>query len=126
LQFCFGQFHFQRPRFTIQFKGSRTNRAATAVWPLWSCNATTLASVLSDPSAFSTRNCVANSSGMRDVNMTSRGVPNSITVSSLQTSPAESIPVTRTGIWTGVASGKNWASLPAHDSPAEIDATLAS
>ena len=32
----------------------------------------------------------------------------------------------RTGIWTGVASGKNWASFPAHDSPAETDATLAS
>src|SRR6266496_2401059 len=34
LQACFRKLHLQRPRFTIQFKGSRTKRAATAVCPL--------------------------------------------------------------------------------------------
>src|SRR5512146_1423557 len=44
------------------------------------------------------------------MNSTSRGVPYSITVFSDSRSPLSSTPVTRTGMRTGVASGKNFAS----------------
>jgi hypothetical protein len=53
----------------------------------------------------------ANSSGRFEENNTSRDVPNSITVFSLKPFPGFSRRVNRTGIRTGVASGKNLASF---------------
>jgi hypothetical protein len=106
----------QSPGFTIQFVTSPENLAATAIRPSCTCNATTAASARNDPSAFSTRTLPANSSGSRDTNSTSRGVPYSITVCSETVPVGSSMPVIRTGIRTGVASGKNRASRVMHDS----------
>src|SRR5882724_4037938 len=96
--------------FTIQLETSWVKRAATAVRPLVYCSATTEASASSVPSEFCSRNKSANSRGKVDENRTSRAVPNSITVLSVEAfSPTTR--VKRTGMRTGLASGKNFASL---------------
>src|SRR5713226_9904544 len=96
--------------FTIQLETSWVKRAATAVRPLVYCNATTEASASSVPSEFCSRSMSANSSGKVEENSTSRGVPNSITVLSVEAfSPTTR--VKRTGMRTGLASGKNFANL---------------
>src|ERR1700675_1246645 len=84
--------HFQSHGFTIQLETSWVKRAATAVRPLVYCSATTEASASSVPSEFCSRRRSANSSGRVEENNTSRGVPNSITVLSVQTFPS---PITR-------------------------------
>jgi hypothetical protein len=90
-------------------------RAATIVVPGRYCNATTDASVSSEPSALRNRNTSANSRGVVQANRTSRGVPNSMTVFS-GSSKAPGWPsfvtllrMSCTGIRTGVASGKKRA-----------------
>jgi len=106
----------QSPGFTIQLETSPEKRAATAIRPSCTCKATTAASARRDPSEFSTRTRPANSNGRRETNKTSRGVPYSITVCSETALAASSIPVIRTGIRTGVASGKNRARRAMQDS----------
>src|SRR6266446_2492883 len=97
--------------FTIQFETSWVKRAATAVRPLVYCSATTEASASSVPSEFCNRSRSANSRGKVEENSTSRGVPNSITVLSVHAFPSPTTRVRRTGIRTGLASGKNFANL---------------
>src|SRR5947209_18968247 len=96
--------------FTIQLATSRVKRAATAVRPPVLCKATTEASASSVPSEFCTRSVSANSSGRVDAKSTSCEVPNSITVLSVKGFPSATR-VRRTGMRTGLASGKNLASL---------------
>src|SRR5207248_4908918 len=110
--------------FTIQLATSRVKRAATAVRPPVLCSATTDASASSVPSEFCSRRVSANSSGNVEANNTSCGVPNSMTVLSVKGFPSATR-VKRTGIRTGLASGKNFASLPVDVSRARA-AALAS
>src|SRR6266446_5359104 len=96
--------------FTIQLETSWVKRAATAVRPLVYFSATTEASASSVPSEFCSLNRSANSRGNVDENRTSRAVPNSITVLSVEAfSPTTR--VKRTGMRTGLDSGKNSANL---------------
>ena len=104
-------FRFQSHGFTIQLETSWVKRATTAVRPLVYCRATTETSASSVPSEFCTFSRSANSSGRVEENNTSRAVPNSITVFSAQSFPSPATRVRRTGIRTGLASGKNFASL---------------
>src|SRR5579862_309016 len=97
--------------FTIQLATSLVKRAATAVRPPLYCTATTQASVSSVPSEFRKRNLSANSSGNVEENSTSRGVPNSMMVLSVPVPVSLATRVSRTGMRTGVALGKNFASL---------------
>src|SRR5438477_7422068 len=97
--------------FTIQLETDCVNRAATAVRPLVYCSATTEASASSVPSEFCRRSISANSKGKVEEKSTSRVVPNSITVLSEQEFPSPTTRVKRTGMRTGLASGKNLANL---------------
>src|ERR1700693_2324694 len=97
--------------FTIQLETSWVKRAATAVRPRVYCNATTEASASSVPSEFCSLSMSANSSGKVEGNNTSRAVPNSITVLSVHAFPSPTTRVRRTGMRTGLASGKHFASL---------------
>src|SRR5712692_5352486 len=97
--------------FTIQLATSRVKRAATAVGPPVYCKATTEASASKVPSEFCSRNVSANSRGRVEANNTSRAVPNSMIVLSVKASPSFATRVKRTGMRTGLASGKNFASL---------------
>src|SRR4029077_12709821 len=96
---------------TIQFVTSWVKRAATAVRPPVYCSATTETSVSSVPSEFCTRNMSANSRGKVETKSTSRDVPNSITVLSVNASPSPATRVRRIGMRTGLAAGKNLANL---------------
>src|SRR5580700_6974318 len=102
---------FKVQAFTIQLATSPVKRAATAVRPPLYCTATTQASVSSVPSEFRSRSLSANSRGKVEANSTSVGVPNSITVLSLNAPLPFATRVRRTGIRTGVALGKNLANL---------------
>src|SRR5712692_1760601 len=112
--------------FTIQLATSRVKRAATAVRPPVYCRATTEASASSVPSEFWSRSISANSTGRVEANSTSRDVPNSMTVLSLKALPSLPTRVKRTGIRTGLASGKNFASLAVELSRAERAVATAS
>src|ERR1700680_2914140 len=106
-----GCHEFHNSGFTIQLSTSPMKRAATAVRPPLYCTATTQASVSSVPSEFRSRNLSANSSGKVEANSTSFGVPNSMMLLSVNAPLSLAIRVKRTGIRTGVALGKNLASL---------------
>src|SRR5580704_15180779 len=101
----------QNSGFTIQLATSPVKRAATAVRPPLYCTATTHASVSRVPSEFRSLSLSANSSGKVDANNTSVGVPNSIIVLSVTAPLPLATRVSRTGMRTGVALGKNFASL---------------
>src|SRR5580692_106149 len=103
--------YFHYSGFTIQLATSPVKRAATAVRPPLYCTATTQASVSRVPSEFCTRSLSANSSGKLEANSTSVGVPNSMIVLSLNAPLPFARRVRRTGMRTGVALGKNLASL---------------
>src|SRR5580704_4566567 len=103
--------YFHYSGFTIQLATSPVKRAATAVRPPLYCTATTQASVSSVPSEFRSRSLSANSSGKVEAKSTSLGVPNSMTVLSVSVPLPLTTRVRCTGIRTGVALGKNFASL---------------
>src|SRR5580704_908775 len=103
--------YFHYSGFTIQLATSPVKRAATAVRPPLYCTATTQASVSSVPSEFCSRSLSANSRGKVEAKSTSLGVPNSMIVLSVKAPLSSATRVRRTGIRTGVALGKNFASL---------------
>src|SRR5258708_12653889 len=81
------------------------------------------ASVSSEPSEFSRRKWSPKSSGSSEANKTAPGVPNSMTA--LSRAPPSPTRATCTGMRTGTASGKNFASFATDESDPLDIATVA-